>query len=187
MEKYRLRWPSELIPSLYCARLPSCALLTRHTKQRLAEEIQHRSGMNVLLIGLANVPFFSSEISWVFLALIWDSRSTWTEMTVLVLSKSTMMSCFLPEAQASADSPCTGWLPKCRDWKTRGSEWFLLWVLQKIIRHGKDLSHLPVPVPGHMMGFQSHWVQLRSRRMAETGSAWFYKQLSNVLSFPPAI
>lgn len=37
--------------------------------------------MNVLLNGLSNAPFFASEISWVWLALFWDSWSTWTEMT----------------------------------------------------------------------------------------------------------
>lgn len=148
--------------------LPSCALLTRHTKQRRAEELQQRSGMNVLLIGLAKVPSFSSEISWVWLALVWDSQSPWTEMTVLVLSKSTIRSCPPPEAQASADRPWIGWLSTCRDWQTRGSDWFLLWGLQKTIRHGKDWSHLPAPVPGYTMGFEGHWVQLRSRRMADT-------------------
>lgn len=105
-------------------------------------------------------------------------------MTVLVLSKSTIMSCFLSKARASADSPCIGCFPKCRDWKTRGSEWCLLWVLQKTIRHGKDWSRLPAPVPGHRMGCQGHWAQLRSPSGRNTCSAWWCKKLSNVLSFP---
>ena len=93
--------------SLLCPSSFMCSIKKIH-KHRLAQDIQHQSGMNVLLISLANLPFFFLEISWAWLDLIWEPWSTWTEITVFVSSRSTTRRCFLHEAGASADSPCGG-------------------------------------------------------------------------------
>lgn len=88
-----------------------CSIKKIH-EHRLVNDIRHRSGMNVLLIRWATLPFF----------FLWNEMGvarpdpggmvyTGTEVTVFVPSKSNTARCILQEAQGSAASPGNAVVP----------------------------------------------------------------------------